>query len=131
MPSGTQFRLTTGRDKYLWQAGWYMQHQRLLDSLSSQSKRAPIVLSGDLHAIGHASIERSGDLDLTANPVHAVLTGPVGTERGWPSAVRGSAPMAATGLVHETHYTRRREEWLHVTRHHARRGHCSPFLLEE
>ena len=39
----------------------------------------------------------------TANPVHAVLTGPVGTERGWPSAVRGSAPMAATGLVHETH----------------------------
>ncbi|MEE2777437.1 MAG: hypothetical protein VYE73_11840 [Acidobacteriota bacterium] len=100
---GTQFRLTTDRDKYFWQAGWFKQHQRLLEGLSAQSKRAPIVLSGDLHAIGHAAIERSGDLDLRSNPVHAVLTGPVGTKRGWPSAARGSAPIAATGLVHETH----------------------------
>ena len=96
------FRLTTERDKYFWQAGWWSQHQRLLESLTAQSKRSAIVLSGDLHAIGHAAITRSADLDLGDNPVHAVLTGPVGTRRFWPSAARGSAPMPATGLVHET-----------------------------
>lgn len=102
-PSNERYGLTTEREKYLWQAGWWKQHQRLLTSMSSQSKRTPVVLSGDLHAIGHATVERSGDLDLSANPVHAVLTGPVGTKRGWPSAVRGTPPLAATGLVLETH----------------------------
>ncbi len=102
IPAGERYGLTTAREKYFWQAGWWRQHQRLLESLSSQS-RAPIVLSGDLHAIGHATLERSGDLDLSTNPIHAVLTGPVGTRRGWPSAARGTPPLAATGLVHNTH----------------------------
>ena len=53
------------------------RHQSLLESLSSQPSRAPIVLSGDLHAIGHATLLRSSDLDLSANPVHALLTGPI------------------------------------------------------
>ena len=98
---GDSFRLTTERDKYFWQKGWWSQHQRLLESMSSQSRRSAIVLSGDLHAIGHAAIERSGNLDLSANPVHAVLTGTLGTEKGWPSAARGSGPVPAIGLVHE------------------------------
>jgi len=98
---GRNFRLTTEREKYFWQAGWWRQHQRLLESLASQSRRPGVVLSGDLHAIGHSVLEQSGDLDLSANPVHAVLTGPLGTLRGWPSAARGTPPMAATSLTHD------------------------------
>lgn len=95
------FRLTTDREKYLWQSGWWNQHQRLLEGLTSQKKRHGIALSGDLHAIGHASIERSGDLDLSKNPVHSVLTGTLGTRNGWPSDYRGTPPLPAIGLQHE------------------------------
>ena len=45
--AGSNFRLTTEREKYFWQAGWWRQHQRLLESLTSQSKRPGVVLSGD------------------------------------------------------------------------------------
>lgn len=99
--AGSNFRLTTEREKYFWQEGWLRQHQRLLESLASQSQRAGIVLSGDLHAIGHSVLERSGSMDLSANPVHAVLTGPLGTLTGWPSAARGTPPLAATGVEHD------------------------------
>ncbi len=99
--AGSNFRLTTEREKYFWQVGWLRQHQRLLESLTSQSQRPGIVLSGDLHAIGHSVLERSGSLDLSANPVHAVLTGPLGTLTGWPSAARGTPPLAATGVEHD------------------------------
>ena len=93
-----QFRLTTERRKFFWQRGWFLQHQRLLASLAGQRERAGIVLSGDLHATGHARILRSHELDLATNPVHAVLTGPLGTGRGWPSRGRGTPPVTATGL---------------------------------
>lgn len=97
-----RFGLTTDREKYLWQSGWWNQHQRLLESLTSQKQRRGIVLSGDLHAIGHASLERSGDLDLSKNPVHSVLTGTLGTRNGWPTDYRGTPPLSAIGLNHET-----------------------------
>ena len=96
--AGSNFRLTTEREKYFWQEGWWRQHQRLLESLASQPRRPGIVLSGDLHAIGHSALERSGSMDLSANPVHAVLTGPLGTLTGWPSAARGTPPLAATAV---------------------------------
>ena len=49
----------------------------------------PLSVSGDLHAIGIGSIKRTGTLDLSANPVVSVLTGPVGTRpTGWPSGIR-------------------------------------------
>ena len=99
--AGSNFRLTTEREKYFWQEGWWRQHQRLLESLTSQPRRAGIVLSGDLHAIGHSVLERSGSMDLSANPVHAVLTGPLGTLTGWPSAARGTPPLAATAVVQD------------------------------
>lgn len=95
------FRLTTERKKFMWQRGWFQQHQRLFAALSAQKRRAAIVLSGDLHATGHARIHRSGELALDANPVHAILTGPLGTGRGWPSRARGTPPVPATGLQME------------------------------
>ncbi len=94
--------LTTERDKFLWQRGWWLQHQRLLQSLNAQQKRAGVVLSGDLHAISHATLQKSADLDLSQNPVHTVLTGTLGTQNGWPSDARGTPPLAAIGLVHES-----------------------------
>jgi hypothetical protein len=55
--------------------------------------------SGDLHALGVARIERSGELDLSANPVWSVLSGPVGTgEIGWPSRARGVETRAPEAL---------------------------------
>lgn len=93
----SQFKLTTKKRKFMWQSGWYQQHQRLLELLSTQPSREGIVLSGDLHASGHARVQSSGNLDLHT-PVHAVLTGPIGTRRGWPSAARGTLPLLATGI---------------------------------
>jgi hypothetical protein len=98
-----RFGLTTDRQKYLWQSGWWDQHQRLLAGLGAQSRRPGVVLSGDLHAIGHSTIERSRELDMSSNPVHAILTGTLGTRNGWPSDYRGTPPLPAIGLTHEGH----------------------------
>ena len=97
-PSGEDtFRLTTARRKFFWQRGWFLQHQRLLAALGGQAERPGVVLSGDLHATGHVRIRRSQDLALS-RPVHAILTGPLGTGVGWPSRARGTPPLVATGL---------------------------------
>lgn len=95
---GQTFRLTTERRKFFWQRGWFLQHQRLLAALSGQRERAGVVLSGDLHATGHVRIRESAELNLEANPVHAILTGPLGTGRGWPSRARGTLPLTPHGL---------------------------------
>jgi hypothetical protein len=74
--------------KPYWQPGWFAQHQRILSSISHQEDRIPIVLSGDLHAIGSGLITRSGELNFD-NPVQTILAGPIGTGTGWPSSARG------------------------------------------
>jgi hypothetical protein len=89
--------------KYMWQQGWWRQHQALLDSLSSQRRRKALVVSGDLHALGAVRIERSAGLDLAANPVHSILSGPVGVgDIGWPSRARGVAARLPEGLDAES-----------------------------
>jgi len=76
--------------KYMWQPGWWAQHQRLLAALAAQQRRRPLMVSGDLHAVGALRIETSGELDLRENPVYSVLAGPVSTgDMGWPSRARG------------------------------------------
>ena len=46
-------------------------------------------MSGDLHAIAAGRMLQTGNLDLSRNPVHSILTGPIGTRAGgWPSGVR-------------------------------------------
>ena len=82
--------LTTAIEKPYWQEGWLRQHDRLTAALASQRNRAPLVISGDLHAIGIGRMHRAGALNLNANPVTTVLSGPIGTSpRGFPSTVRG------------------------------------------
>ena len=97
----SRFKLTTNRQKFMWQSGWFGQHQRLLQMLGGQASREGVVLSGDLHATGHARIRSSADAMLDS-PVHAILTGPIGTKRGWPSASRGTPPLLATGIDADT-----------------------------
>lgn len=82
--------LTTAVAKPYWQEGWLKQHDRLTAAISAQQGRAPLVISGDLHAIGVGRMHRAGSLNLGARPVTTVLSGPVGTSiRGFPSVVRG------------------------------------------
>src|SRR5437660_9513452 len=53
-----------------------------------------MVMSGDLHAVAIGRMMRSGKLDFSANPINAVLTGPISTRpSGWPSARRGTGAL--------------------------------------
>lgn len=90
---GKDGKLTTAEAKPYWQSGWLKQHDRLLAAMSAMKGRVPLVVSGDLHAVGEGHISRSGGLDLSANPVVAVLPGPVSTgDIAWPSGIRNIRP---------------------------------------
>ena len=96
---GANRRLTTEQAKFMWQSGWFDQHQRLVEALCGQQSRAALSLSGDLHAIGSAQMTRSGAADLSHNPLHSVLSGPVSTsDAGWPTFARG-VPASPSGRV--------------------------------
>jgi hypothetical protein len=85
----TKGRLTIEAQKYLWQQGWWDQHQRLLEALSKRTG-SRFILSGDIHAQGVVEITRSGELDLRDSPVKSLLVGPVSTsDVTWPSSARG------------------------------------------
>ena len=95
-------RLSTAHPKYFWQAGWHSQHQRLFAALSEQQTRPAAILSGDLHATGALRVTRSGELNLSANPVNVLLAGTLGTSAsGWPSGARGAAPQIPGSLAAE------------------------------
>lgn len=89
-----------GSDKEFWPAGWFDQHQRLIKALSAQPGRPAITISGDMHASGAKRLTASGDIDLSANPVEAILSGTIGTgARGWPSQGRGMFPRLPEKLT--------------------------------
>jgi hypothetical protein len=90
---------TFQNDKGYWQQGWFAQHQRLAGALSAQKSRAAVSISGDMHASAISAITRSGDLDLSANPIQAILPGTIGTGTpGFPSSARGVAPFHPKAL---------------------------------
>src|SRR5262245_14887815 len=76
IPTDDAGKMTTATPKPYWQTGWMAQHDRLLTAISAMKGRVPIVVSGDLHAVGMARIVRSGRQELRANPVASVLSGP-------------------------------------------------------
>lgn len=81
--------LTTNAQKFLWQQGWWLQHQRLLQALSSRPG-SRFTFSGDIHAQGAITIQASGVNDLSAGGVISLLVGPVSTSNAtWPSFARG------------------------------------------
>ncbi|MBV1686997.1 hypothetical protein KRR38_04735 [Novosphingobium sp. G106] len=88
-----------GDDKGYWQPGWFAQHQRLAAALTAQKQRAAITISGDFHASGATRITRSDQLDLSANPINAILAGPISTVgSGFPSEARGAFPFTPAKL---------------------------------
>lgn len=90
---GADKKLTTAVAKPYWQPGWLKQHDRIMQSLSTMKRRTPLVISGDLHAVGLGRMLRAGSLNFQANPVTTVLPGPISTgSHGWPSAFRGVGP---------------------------------------
>jgi hypothetical protein len=106
--SSTKGTLTTDADKYLWQEGWFMQHQRLIKSMSER-KGSRFTFSGDIHAIGAASIIKSGSLNLK-NEVKTFLVGSVGSSSaGWPSFARGIIAESPQDLVCKSIYKIREE----------------------
>ena len=85
----TKGALTTRAKKYLWQRGWWSQHQRLVKALSSR-QGSRFTFSGDIHAQGAIAIDASGAEDLPGGPVISLLVGPVSTSTAtWPSFARG------------------------------------------
>ncbi len=95
-------QLSIKTPKPYWQTGWLKQHDRLLQAMSKMKGRVPLVVSGDLHACALGHIKRTGDIDLSANPVFAVLVGPIGTrDSGWPSGVRKILPQPSLHLQME------------------------------
>jgi len=98
---GPDGKLTADIPKPYWQSGWLKQHDRLIEAIAAMRSRAPLIISGDLHAIGIGRMLRSGTLDLKSNPITAVLSGPVGcrtTPLGWPSGRRGTGAMPPAHL---------------------------------
>jgi hypothetical protein len=96
---GSDGRLTTAKAKPYWQPGWLKQHDRLMESIAAVRERVPLVMSGDLHALAIGRMVRSGKLDFSANPINAVLTGPISTRpSGWPSARRGTGALPPAHL---------------------------------
>jgi len=92
-------QLTTAIPKPQWQQGWLDQHDRLMQSITNMRQRAPLVVSGDLHATGVGAIHGSGNLDFNDNPITTILSGPVGTSiRGFPSVVRNARPLPSQHL---------------------------------
>jgi hypothetical protein len=90
---GPDGKLSDERPKPYWQRGWLSQHDRLMQSISAMPGRIPLVISGDLHAIGEGQMMRSGSLNFSRNPILAVLPGPLGTSKGgWASEFRGVGP---------------------------------------
>jgi hypothetical protein len=98
---GADGKLTSDIPKPYWQSGWLKQHDRLIEAIAAMKRRAPLIISGDLHAIGIGRMLRSGTLDLRGNPITTVLSGPVGcrtTPLGWPSGRRGTGAMPPAHL---------------------------------
>ena len=87
-------KLVMWEPKMGWQKGWFAQHQRLVDALSQQKKRLPMVVQGDFHASSAGKMTRSGELKFN-NPVEVIMTGTLGSgDWGYPSSIRAveSAP---------------------------------------
>jgi len=96
---GNDGKLTTATPKPYWQDGWLAQHDRIMKSLGAMTTRTPLIISGDLHAVGLGRMLRSGSLDLRGNPITIALSGPLGTSaRLWPSAFRGVGPTRPAHL---------------------------------
>ena len=92
--------LSTEASKYMWQKGWFKQHNRILNASYSMENSTPLFVCGDMHAQAAGKILRSGDLNLSSNPVTSILTGSLSVDKGgFPSGgIRGIKATPPTEL---------------------------------
>jgi phosphodiesterase/alkaline phosphatase D-like protein len=99
--SGRDGKLSLQSPKPYWQPGWLKQHDRLMQAISENQNKIPLVISGDLHAIALGQMRRSGSLNFSENPINILLSGPVGSRpdpSGWPSGRRGTGSQPSLYL---------------------------------
>ncbi len=83
---GDDKKLSIVTPKPYWQPGWLKQHDRMMNALSGNQARTPLVISGDMHSIALGSMQRTNNYDLSKNPINVALSGTGGTyPGGWPS----------------------------------------------
>ena len=90
--------------KPYWQSGWLAQHDRLIESMHAMRGRIPLIISGDIHACAHGRILRTGQLDMSDNPVVTMLPGTLGTGMNFHTDAQHPNHLDATnewGLVGE------------------------------
>lgn len=90
-------KLTDHLNKPYWQSGWNSQHDRILRAISGNQRKIPLMISGDLHAIGATRIQQSNMEKFGAHPIVSILAGPLGAD-GWPSGYRGTKPLPPKSL---------------------------------
>ena len=77
-------RLVSSKEKPGWQRGWFAQHQRLIEAMAAQKKRASVIVQGDFHVSAVSRITRSGELSLP-RPVEVLSAGTLGAgDLGFP-----------------------------------------------
>ena len=104
--SGRKGNLTIDADKYLWQGGWFLQHQRILQAISERTD-SRFIFSGDIHAMGASSIIQSDEINLK-KIVKTFLVGPVSSSTGtWPSFARGITAETPKQLICKSIYATR------------------------
>jgi len=74
--------LTNDTSKYLWQEGWFEQHNRLLNASFATQNSTPLFVCGDMHAQTAGMILKSGSLDFSTNPIPSLLTGSLSVDGG-------------------------------------------------
>ncbi|MHA1269270.1 MAG: hypothetical protein ACTSPY_05730 [Candidatus Helarchaeota archaeon] len=92
--------LTTNSQKYMWQTGWYKQHNRILNASFLMENSTPLYVCGDMHTQTAGMILKSGNLNFSSNPIPTILTGSLSVNGGgFPSGgLRGIKATPPTDL---------------------------------
>lgn len=95
--------LTTEKEKYMWQKGWFEQHNRILDSAYSMQYSQPLFVCGDMHTQAAGWIYESGKSSFVDDPIPSLLTGSLSVDKGgFPSGgLRGIEAQPPTMLTVE------------------------------
>ncbi|MHA1232263.1 MAG: hypothetical protein ACTSPQ_16640 [Candidatus Helarchaeota archaeon] len=74
--------LTNTTPKYMWQPGWFNQHNRILNACLQVKNTTPLIVCGDIHAQAAGMILKSGTLDFSNTPLPTIMTGSLGVDGG-------------------------------------------------
>lgn len=92
-------QLTDTLTKPHWHRGWNLQHDRLLQAAHEVKSKVPLIISGDLHAIGATCVQQSNTHSFANHPIVSILAGPLGAD-GWPSTNhRATRPLTPKSLI--------------------------------